>query len=306
MNDELAKTLNAAEISNLRWNRTKRFFIALMVLWSLGFYFYVFAKNWGLLESDSGVTVPVVRIEGGIGVGSESGNADAVISSLKKAFSEEKAKAVIVYIDSPGGSPTEADRITAYIDSKRKETNKEVIAICGTACASAGYMIALHSGEIYASKYSLVGSIGAVMSSWNFADVIKKTGVQHQAFVSGKNKAMLNPFIPTTEDHIQKANSMVGSIGDMFAEDVKLHRRGKLTENQDLFTGEVWVGEEAKRLGLIDGVSTLDQVVIDKFGKDAKVIHLNKSSDHFPYVKVAVESAVRYFIDSIQTTSVIQ
>lgn len=288
--------------SELRWQRGKRGFLALMTIWGTGFYFYLIGDANGLW-SDTAAAVPIVRIEGGIAPGADFGSADTVISSLKTAFDNKDAPGVVIYIDSPGGSPAEAERINHIIDTKKKETGKKVYAVCGNLCASAGYMIAMHADEVYAGRYSLVGSIGAIMSSWNFSDTIGKFGAQHYAYASGKHKAMLNPYIPVKEEDRQKAQSLVSAMGGEFADEVKRLRGKKLAQNVDLFTGEVWGGEDAKQHGLIDGVASLNEVITTKFGKEAKTLELNKTSKGFSFLNTATDSLTKSVAAAIVNNS---
>lgn len=289
----LTKTRVASEISDLRWKRAKRTFLGLTAICATAGYIAVagYTQNWW--TPSSSVVAPVVRIEGAIMPGSDSGSADAIIRAIKIAFDDKKAAGgIILYIDSPGGSPAEAERINGVIEAQKKETGKKVYAVCGNLCASAGYMIAIHADEVYAGRYSLVGSIGAILSTWNFSEAIGKFGVQHHSYASGKLKSMLDPYHAVKPEDSVKAQSLVSGMGKVFAAEVETFRGAKLSKGVDLFTGEVWTGEEAKTNGLIDGVATLDDVVLTKFGKDAKASELNKPGKKFPFMQTAADALV--------------
>ncbi|ADV02199.1 MULTISPECIES: S49 family peptidase [Comamonadaceae] len=285
-NEDLLRVQIASEKSDLRWKRAKRALVAVMAAWGL-------AGVW--LASDLGpgkskAHVPVIRIEGGIAGDSTKINADSVNKLLAKAFDDDSASAVVLYIDSPGGSPAEADRIGSFIARKKQETGKPLYSVCANMCASAGYMIAMHGDEIYASKYSLIGSIGAILSSWNFSQAIGKVGVQHNAYASGKLKAMLNPYAPVKAGDVEKAQELVDGMGKVFAEQVRFYRKGKLTSKVDLFTGEVWSGEEAKTYGLVDVIGTLDDVVHDKFPDGSQILDMDKSGGGFRLLRSASQA----------------
>lgn len=285
-NEELLRVQIAAEKSDLRWKRGKRLLMVAVVGWGL-------VSTWmaGDLRLNAAKThAPVVRIEGGIAGDSSKINADTVNKLLTKAFADESAQGVVLYIDSPGGSPAEAERIGNFITRKKQETGKALYSVCANMCASAAYMIAMHGDEIYASKYSLVGSIGAILSSWNFSEAIGKVGVQHNAYASGKLKAMLNPYAPVKAEDEEKAQILVDGMGRIFAEQVQEFRKGKLTDKVDLFTGEVWDGNEAKALGLVDVIGTLDDVVRDKFPEGTKTLDIGRTSGGFSFLRGAAEA----------------
>lgn len=297
--EDLLRIQIASERSDLRWKRAKRLLFATVTVWGLGGL--VIASK---IELDAGDKphAPIVRIEGGIAGDNSKINADSVIKTLTKAFEDQKANGVILYIDSPGGSPAEAERINNFIAQKKAETKKPLYSVCANMCASAGYMIAMQADEIIASKYSLVGSIGAVLSSWNFSQAINKFGVQHNAYASGKLKAMLNPYSPVKAEDEEKAQILVNGMGKIFASEVLEMRKGKLANAIDLFTGEVWDGKEAKALGLVDTIGTLDDVVRTKFPDGSVVIDLSKPSKGMQLFRGATETVAQALISAAAQT----
>lgn len=286
--DELGRIRVATEKSDLRWKRAKRGFFAVMTIWGTAFYFSMVGNVQGWWVSSKAIVAPVVHIEGSIDPG-----ADKIVTSIKSAFSIENAPAIVLYIDSPGGSPAEAERINHVIDSKKRETGKKVYAVCGNLCASAGYMIALHADEVFAGRYSLVGSIGAILNTWNFSEAINRFGVQHRAYASGKSKAMLSPYAPVKREDETKAQDLVTSMGKIFAAEVTLRRGQRLANDIDLFTGEVWSGEDAKRYGLVDGIATLDEVLTMKFGTDTKIEEFTPSRNAISFLQSTMEPLIK-------------
>ena len=286
------------EKSELRWNRFKRSCFGLIL--TLG----VIGSASKMISYDGDKTkIPVVRLEGGIAGDASKGSADFIIAKLRTAFDMKNTEGVILYIDSPGGSPAEAERISRFIDRKKSETKKSLYVVCGNVCASAGYMIAAHADEIYAGKYSLVGSIGAILSSWNFSEAIEKFGIQHNAYASGKLKAMLNPFAPYKQDDAVKAQALVNGMGEIFASEVQERRGQKLSADVDLFTGEVWDGKDAKIYGLIDAVGTLDDVAKDKFPDGAVVVEINKAGKGFQVLQSATDMMARSIASALVEAS---
>lgn len=127
-----------------------------------GFY----AWSAGLRFGNAAEAVAVIRIEGEIADGALA-SADRVIPMLRKAFEQDRIKAIVLSIDSPGGAPLEAERIYTALESWRKSHPKPVVAVINNLGASAAYMVALHADRIYAGNYSLVGSVGAILSGWD-------------------------------------------------------------------------------------------------------------------------------------------
>jgi len=228
-------------------------------------YFLFFLSSTGFRWGPFGDVVGIVRIEGAIG-SNEHASAEAIVPLLEKAFANVNVKAVILSIDSPGGAPVESERIYTAIGSLKKKHPKPVVAVINNIGASAAFMIALHADKIVAGKYSLVGSIGAIMAPWQFDRAIAKVDVSQRVYASGKLKAFLNPFTPVTPEVDSKAQRLVDQLGLAFLDEVKAKRGARLKQGVDVATGEVWPGPEAKELGLVDAVGTIDEYVAANYG----------------------------------------
>ncbi len=242
--------------SERRWRRVKRVFVAAFLLTPAVVY-GIFA--WKILghHSPQGGRGAVVALDGEIGSGLLE--PARVIKALKEAF--EKAKVVILRIDSPGGGAVAAERIGAAIDYLKKAHPKPVEAVIEGLGASAAYMIATHADRIYVGRYSLVGSIGAMLSTWDFHGLAERLEIGKRIYVSGPLKDMMNPFEPPSDLEIRKATGLVEDMGRQFAESVKASRGEKLkAEVDDIATGELWSGVQAVEMGLADGISTLEEV----------------------------------------------
>ncbi|KQV81006.1 hypothetical protein ASD15_14075 [Massilia sp. Root351] len=214
--------------------------------------------------------VGVVRIQGEIAQGTLA-SADKVIPALEDAFSSARVKHVVLAIDSPGGAPAEAERITRAISVLRQKHPKPVTAIIGNMGASAAYMTAMHADRIVAGKYSLVGSIGAIIAPWQLDQAIAQFHVSQRVYASGKLKAFLNPFTPVSEASDAKAQQLVSHVGAMFVNELVAQRGMRLKAGIDYGTGEVWSGEEARSLGLVDEIGSLESLV--RTAPDLKPFH---------------------------------
>ncbi len=247
--------------SERNWRNIKRFVISgsAVILFAIYVGFYVTSLGYHFVPNSD--IVGVVRIVGGIEEDSKTASANAVIPALAKAFKKPNVKAVVIAIDSGGGKPGESERIINFIEQEKKATGKQVIAVIGNTGASAAYMIAVHCDKIYAGKYSLVGSVGAILSTWDFHKVAQRFDVERKVYASGSLKGMLDPWVASTPEAESKAHDLVAAMGKTFAKDVKAIRGSKLKPGVDYWTGEVWSGDQAMELGLIDGIDTLDTVI---------------------------------------------
>lgn len=223
-------------------------------------YFGVMLYTAGFRFSPGGEVVGVVRINGEIS--SESvASADNVNEALRQAFERKNVRAIVLSIDSLGGAPVEAERIYRTIDAYRKIHKKPVYAVINNAGASAAYMVAMRADKVYAAKYSLVGSIGAVMAGWDFHKALAKVDVVQRVYASGQLKGMMNPYVPMSDEANQKAQALVNEAGRQFVAELQSQRQGKLIPGFAYDSGAVWGGLEAKRIGLVDEIGTIDEIV---------------------------------------------
>jgi len=241
-----------------RWVTRTLFIGGSLVLSML--YFFLWAPQLGWRVGPIGDVVGVVRIDGEITQASHA-SAERVVPALRRAFESPRVQAVVLAIDSPGGSPGEAERIYRAMESLRAEHGKPVVAVISNVGASAAYLIALHANKIYAGQYSLVGSIGAVLASWDLHRAAERLEVSQRLYASGPLKAMLSPFQPTTPEADAKARLLTHGLGEAFVAEVRRLRGGRLSASADIATGEVWLGADARSLGLIDAIGTLEEVI---------------------------------------------
>ena len=227
-------------------------------------YLLFFTSAMGFQWGPFGSVVGVVHIDGAI---APNGTASAkrLVPVIEKAFTYPNVKAVVVSIDSPGGAAAEAERIYRAIENLRKKHDKPVVAIINNVGASAAYMIAMHTDRIYAAKYSLVGSIGTMIDGWDVHKALERLDVAQRVYASGKLKSMLSPFLPMSKEAEDKARQLVSQGGAVFLADLKATRGALLKSDITYDSGEIWAGEEAKAIGLVDEIATLDEVISAKW-----------------------------------------
>jgi len=193
-----------------------------------------------------------------------SGAADTVIPSLNKAFSDAGSAAVVLRIDSPGGSPVQAGIIVDEIQRlKRGYPDKPLYVVVDEMCASGGYYIASAADRIYVNKASIVGSVGVLMDSFGFTGAMDKLGVERRLLTAGENKGFLDPFSPQSEKHKAHAQAMLNEIHQQFITVVRAGRGKRLKETPETFSGLYWTGAKAVEMGLADGFGTVDTVARD-------------------------------------------
>ena len=196
-------------------------------------------------------------------------NAQDVLDALDDAEKDKNTQAIILDINSPGGSPVQASYIYHEIHRlQQAHKNIPIDAVCEDACASAAYYIASGARNIYADPTSLVGSIGVLMDGFGFVDTLQKVGVTRRLYTAGQNKGFLDPFSPVKPQDVQLVQAMLDSDHIVFINDVKAGRGNRLQSDPNLFSGLVWNGLQAKTLGLIDGFGSPLDVARDKYNND--------------------------------------
>jgi signal peptide peptidase SppA len=231
-----------------------------------------------IFKLKSNKKVATLNISGVIGKDSklESGiNINNYQPLIEKAFKTKKISAVAIAINSPGGSPVQSELIYNLIRELSKKHQIPVYSFAQDLSASGGYWLLLSGDEIYAHNSSIIGSIGVIFSSFGFVDLIKKIGVERRIYTEGKNKAILDPFLPEDQNNIDILKEAQKDIFENFKNIVRKHRQNKLTKPEDeLFTGAFWAGSTAHKLGLIDGISDLRSKMQEKYGDDVEFIEI--------------------------------
>jgi protease-4 len=202
----------------------------------------------------------VINVNGEIVAGGAV-DADKVVGALRQAFKDSGTKGIILRINSPGGSPVQSDYIFNEIMRLRKlHPNIPVYAVCTDMCASGAYFIAAAATDIYANPASLVGSIGVIMNGFGFTGAMDKLGITRRTTIAGKYKDFMDPFAPQTPEQKRFAQAMVDDVHQQFILAVEQGRGKRLHKNADVFSGMAWTGNQAKKMGLIDGFGNASYV----------------------------------------------
>ncbi len=192
-----------------------------------------------------------VRTPALLGVGSNP--VDEFLERLEKAEEDNAVKAVIVRINSPGGTVVASDVLYDEIRRFRERSGKPVVASMGEVAASGGYYVALACDVIVAQESTITGSVGVILQTVNFSEGLHRIGVKGRAVTSKANKALANPFEPMEEGHYTILQGLVDDMYGRFREKVVAARKGIPADRVDEVTdGRVFTGRQAVELGLVD------------------------------------------------------
>ena len=224
----------------------------------------------GISNSDSTSMTPsknhvaIVNVFDEISADSKA-SVDKLLPIIEDAFTTSTAKAIMLNINSPGGSPVQAGILADEIQRlKALYPDKPVYAVISDMGASAAYLIATAADFIYADKASLVGSIGVVSSGFGFSELIAKLGIERRTYIAGKNKNSLDPFLPENLEDTVRFQEILDGVHQQFIEQVKMGRGDRLSADPTIFSGAAFHGEKALELGLVDGLGNLYSVVRDQ------------------------------------------
>lgn len=252
--------------------------------WGIFFKILTFVYLFALLSmmvagrSSSGLSVVdehvgVVTVNGVIAPDQDA-SADLIVTGLTRAFEAENSKAVLLKINSPGGSPVQSNQVYNAIKRLREEyPDKKLYAAITDVGASGAYYIASAADEIYADPASIVGSIGVIMAGFGLEEAADKLGVERRVLTAGDNKAIMDPFSPIRPSDRKHMEAMLSEIHQQFITAVRNGRGDRLmeAENPEIFSGLFWTGERAETMGLIDGLKSPGDVSRDVVGVEEMV-----------------------------------
>jgi protease-4 len=267
-------------LANVRERRAvRRWRIFKSVIWMALFaaLIWVLSEDMRSSRSPSARHTAVVQIRGEISAKSD-GSAENVLPAMRDALEDSGSQALVLLINSPGGSPVQAGLINDEIQRLRKKYGKPIYAVVEETCASAAYYIASAADQIYVDKASIVGSIGVLMDGFGFVGTLDKLGVERRLLTAGENKGFLDPFSPQPEEHRQRAQLMLDQIHRQFINVVKQGRGDRLKETPDTFSGLFWTGEQSIQLGLADAYGSLDSVAREVVKAEKIVDYTNKGN----------------------------
>ena len=280
--EALAREMMVERRSERRWRvffRLAWLALVLLAAWALLY-------NRGHSSAPSGPHTALVELRGEISADSDA-SAEQMIAGLRSAFEDSGALAVVLRINSPGGSPVQSAIINDEIRRLKTLHKKKVYAVVEEVCASGAYYVAVAADEIFVNKASIVGSIGVLMDGFGFAGLLDKLGVERRLITAGDNKGMLDPF--TAQDPRQRAyaQAMIDQVHQQFIQVVREGRGSRLKEAPDTFSGLFWNGEQAIAMGLVDRYGSLDEVAREVVKAEAVI-------DYTPRDNVAERLAKRF------------
>jgi protease-4 len=280
--ERVARELLRQQRSDRRWR----------VFFRLAWLGLAVAVMWALLSprvqapSSTKRHTALVEVRGEIAAGSDA-SAEVLVSAIKSAFEDAGAQAVVLRINSPGGSPVQSGIVNDEIHRLKALHKKKVYAVVEEVCASGAYYIAVAADEIFVDKASLVGSIGVLMDGFGFTGAMEKLGIERRLLTAGDNKGMLDPFSPQDERQLAYARTMIDQIHQQFISVVRKGRGERLKETAETFSGLFWNGEQAIALGLADQFGNLDHVA-------REVVKAEDVVDYTPRDNVAERLAKRF------------
>ncbi len=215
--------------------------------------------------------VPVIRLSGTIGSGARSLSDQALAPLIERAFAKGKPAAVALLINSPGGSAVQSSLIAARVRRLAEEKKVEVHAFVEDVAASGGYWLACAADRIWVDRSSIVGSIGVIFASFGFPELMARQGVERRVVTAGRSKSFADPFLPQKPEDVERLRALQTPIHEAFIAHVKA-RRGARLADADLFNADIWVGQGAVDLGLVDGIGHLVPKLKELYGDKVQLV----------------------------------
>jgi protease-4 len=276
------QTLERVLLATIKEQRAKRrwgiFFKLIILGYFVGLFIFFMPSSASKNLGSATEHTALIKLNDEISADSLSGAA-AIIPSLNAAFKNPHSKAIILELNSPGGSPVQSGEIyDEILRLRRLYPNKPIYSVITDTCASGCYYIAVAADEIYANEASLVGSIGVLFNGFGFVDLAQKVGVQRRLITAGTNKGFLDPFLPINPEQEAFMHTLLEVVHKQFIDKVKARRSDKLAKDDKLFTGLIWTGEQAIPLGLIDKLGNTRMVARDVIGQENIVDYSEQES----------------------------
>ena len=268
----------AAVDEQRRARRWSVFFKCLLALYLLALLILYMPTDWSEFSQTSTRHTALVDLKGVISDSSEA-SADKIISGLRDAFEDENTAGVILRANSPGGSPVQSAYIYDEINRLRElYPDTPLYAVVTDICASGCYYVVSAADDIYVNNSSIVGSIGVRMDSFGFVDTLKKLGIERRLYTAGDSKGFLDPFMPSKPEEVAHVKLLLDNIHEQFINAVKTGRGERLKDDQQLFTGLVWTGEESLPMGLADQVGSSGYVAREVIGEE-EIVEFTEKPD---------------------------
>jgi protease-4 len=221
-----------------------------------------------VVSGEAGEKILVINIRGFISdqpkpglLGTKSSIVEETVAHLRKAEQDDGVKAVLLKIDSPGGTVTASDILYNEIKQFRERTRKKIVVAMMGLAASGGYYISLPADAIVAHPTTTTGSIGVIFLRPKVDGLMNKIGVQVVISKSGRNKDMNSPFRESLQEEKQMMDTQIDALGQRFLGLVKSHRQLSPASLQAISTGRIFLAHEAYQLGLVDEVGYLEDAL---------------------------------------------
>ena len=275
---DLVNRLAFASLNEQRRSRRWSVFFKVLAFTYVGVILFYIPTDFNKKGITGGKHTAIIDVSGAIAADADA-NADSIVGGLRAAFENKNTAAVILRINSPGGSPVQAGYV--YDEIKRLRAKYQAIklyAVITDMCASGGYYIAAAADEIYADKASIVGSIGVLMNGFGFVDAMQKMGIERRLLTAGEHKGVMDPFSPLKKSDTEHMQVLLNGVHQQFINVVKEGRGDRLKDDPKLFSGLFWNGEEGVKLGLVDGLGSSSYVAREVVGVDKLVDFTSRSN----------------------------
>lgn len=199
-------------------------------------------------------------------------NDQSLAPLIERAFARGKPAAVALVINSPGGSAVQSALIAARVRRLADEKKVPVHAFVEDVAASGGYWLACAGDDIWVDASSIVGSIGVIFASFGFPELMARQGIERRVVTAGKSKSFADPFLPQKPEDVERLRKLQEPIHAAFIDHVKARRGARLDLSADLFNADVWVGAEAAKIGLVDGVAHMRPKLMELYGEKVRLV----------------------------------
>ena len=231
--------------------------------------FFTSKPNISVLNLHGAITAPTKK-RNPLG-GTNELNLESLRKTLDKAFKPKKLAAVFLSINCPGGYPVQTELLAEAIDARARAKNVPVITFVEDIAASGGYWLATAGDPIVVSPCSIVGSIGVIMTTFGLDEFIAKHDVRRRVYTAGESKNFMDPFLPVKAEDEELIHGLMDDVHVQFKTRVRRSRGNRLKDEDDLFSGKIWVGQRAVDVGLADLVGNVESYVRKEFGGLEKV-----------------------------------
>ena len=211
-------------------------------------------------------------------------NLESLAADIENAFKPKDVAAVALLINSPGGSPVQSNLIAARIRQLADEKQVPVLAFTEDVAASGGYWLACAADEIFADPASIVGSIGVISGGFGFTGLMEKLGVDRRLYTAGENKSRLDPFSEERPADVEWIKDLQLDLHEIFRRYVETRRSGRFTvdDPRALMNGDVFLGDKALEVGLVDGLGDMRSTLRARFGDKVRIKLINKPKRGLP------------------------